>query len=61
MYYEQYFLEKGGQVDNALLCSRYRLDLGYRVSHLNGYVKFECIDRYYCIQKAILNGDDLLS
>jgi hypothetical protein len=31
----------------------------WRVGHYNGCVKFECNDGYDCIQKTILNGDDL--
>jgi len=34
---------------NALLYSRYQVDLGYRVGHYNGCVQFECNDRYHYI------------
>jgi len=37
----------------------FRVDLGQRVGHCNGCVKFECNNRCHCIQKTILNGDFL--
>ncbi|KAE9543999.1 hypothetical protein AGLY_001688 [Aphis glycines] len=39
-----FMTQQRGQVGNALLYSRNRVDLGYRVGHYNGCVKFECND-----------------
>lgn len=41
---------------NALLYRSYWVDFGYRVSHSNGWVKFEYNDKY---MKTNLNGNDL--
>lgn len=45
-----------------MLYSRDGVDIGHRVGHYDGCVKiwlheYEC--RYHCLQKTILNGDDL--
>ena len=34
--------------------------LVHRIGPYNGSVKFESNDRYHCIRKTILNGDDML-
>jgi len=46
--------KKSFQASNAvMLCSI--------VGHYDQFIKFESYDRYHCIQKTILNGDDLLA
>jgi len=52
--------KKNGQVGNAFLYIRYRVNLGHRVSHNNGCVKFEFNDRTGIIvyEKMIQNGDN---
>jgi len=54
----QFEKKRGGQVSNAVLYDRYRVDFKYRVGHYNGFIKLNCNAKYHYTQKMILIEDD---